>query len=66
MRPHPRRPPARCIEARGAHNRPHDDAQMAAVLTYIRNAWGNQVPAVKAGVVVESRRAFSEQVHPIG
>ncbi len=42
-----------------------DDAQVAAVLTYIRNAWGNQAPAVEAGAVGESRRAFTEQVHPI-
>lgn len=31
------------------------DAQVAAVLTYIRNAWGNQAPAVSASSVASSR-----------
>lgn len=42
-----------------------DDAQVAAVVTYIRNAWGNQAPAVEAGAVAKSRRAFAEQAHPV-
>jgi mono/diheme cytochrome c family protein len=32
-----------------------DDAQVANVLTYIRNAWGNSAPAVEAAVVERAR-----------
>ena len=33
-----------------------DDAEVAAVLTYIRNAWGNQAPAVEVDAVTKSRQ----------
>jgi mono/diheme cytochrome c family protein len=33
-----------------------DDAQVAAVATYVRNAWGNQAPAVSASQVAKLRR----------
>ena len=33
-----------------------DDAQVAAVATYVRNSWGNQAPAVSAGEVAKLRR----------
>ncbi len=32
-----------------------NDAQIAAVATYIRNAWGNAAPAVNADRVREAR-----------
>jgi mono/diheme cytochrome c family protein len=32
-----------------------DDAQVASVLTYIRNAWGNAAPGVSAGEVAGAR-----------
>ena len=32
-----------------------NDEQAAAVLTYIRNAWGNTAPAVSAGDVKSAR-----------
>ena len=35
-----------------------NDDQVAAVLTYIRNAWGNAAPVVSAGEVSKSRRAL--------
>ena len=31
------------------------DDEVAAVLTYIRNSWGNAAPAVSAGVVHKAR-----------
>jgi mono/diheme cytochrome c family protein len=37
------------------------DDQVAAVLTYIRNSWGNVAPAVSAGEVGKARRAFIER-----
>jgi mono/diheme cytochrome c family protein len=36
------------------------DSDVAAVLTYIRNAWGNAAPAVSAGQVGKARHAFVE------
>jgi cytochrome c oxidase subunit 2 len=33
-----------------------NDAEIAAVLTYIRNAWGNQAPALKAEDVAVGRK----------
>jgi mono/diheme cytochrome c family protein len=36
------------------------DTQVAAVVTYIRNAWGNAAPAVTAGDAGRARRAFAE------
>jgi mono/diheme cytochrome c family protein len=38
-----------------------NDDQVAAVLTYIRNAWGNAAPLVGAGEVSKSRRALIER-----
>jgi len=38
-----------------------NDDQVAAVLTYIRNAWGNAAPVVSAGEVSKSRRALIER-----
>jgi mono/diheme cytochrome c family protein len=38
-----------------------NDDQVAAVLTYIRNAWGNAAPPVGAGEVSKSRRALIER-----
>ncbi|WP_158811867.1 cytochrome c [Beijerinckia sp. L45] len=38
-----------------------DDAQVAAVLTYIRNAWGNQAPAVSASEVASMRANLMTQ-----
>jgi mono/diheme cytochrome c family protein len=37
------------------------DDEVAAVLTYIRNGWGNAAPAVSAGEVGKARRAFVER-----
>jgi mono/diheme cytochrome c family protein len=37
------------------------DDEIAAVLTYIRNSWGNAAPAVSAGEVSRARRAFVER-----
>jgi mono/diheme cytochrome c family protein len=37
------------------------DGEVAAVLTYIRNSWGNAAPAVSAGEVGNARRAFVER-----
>lgn len=38
-----------------------DDDDVAAVLTYIRNSWGNAAPAVAATDVGKARRAFAER-----
>ncbi len=37
------------------------DDQVAAVVTYIRNAWGNSAPAVSAGDVRKARQALVER-----
>ena len=37
------------------------DDQVAAVLTYIRNSWGNVAPAVSAGEVHKARQALVER-----
>jgi mono/diheme cytochrome c family protein len=37
------------------------DEDVAAVLTYIRNSWGNAAPAVTAGKVGDARRALIER-----
>jgi mono/diheme cytochrome c family protein len=37
------------------------DEEIAAVLTYIRNSWGNAAPAVGAAEVGKARRAFVER-----
>jgi mono/diheme cytochrome c family protein len=38
----------------------NDDA-VAAVLTYIRNNWGNEAPPVSANEAAKARRAFAER-----
>jgi mono/diheme cytochrome c family protein len=38
-----------------------NDDQVAAVVTYIRNAWGNAAPAVSAGDVTKLRKALVER-----
>jgi mono/diheme cytochrome c family protein len=38
-----------------------NDDQVAAVLTYIRNFWGNAAPAVNAADVRKARHAFAER-----
>jgi mono/diheme cytochrome c family protein len=37
------------------------DDQVAAVVTYIRNAWGNAAPAVSASTVAKARQSFIER-----
>jgi mono/diheme cytochrome c family protein len=37
-----------------------DDAQVAAVVTYIRNSWGNAAPAVPASAVASRREALAK------
>lgn len=37
------------------------DDQVAALLTYIRNTWGNAAPAVSAGTVGKARATFAER-----
>ena len=37
-----------------------DDRQTAAVLTYIRNAWGNAAPEVTAEAVTERRNSLTK------
>lgn len=37
------------------------DAQIAAVATYIRNAWGSAAPAVSADVVANSRKSLASR-----
>jgi mono/diheme cytochrome c family protein len=37
-----------------------DDAQVAAVATYVRGAWGNSAPAVSADKVKELRETVKE------
>jgi len=38
-----------------------DDAQVAAVATYVRNAWGNAAPAVSASQVAKLRRKVADK-----
>jgi mono/diheme cytochrome c family protein len=38
-----------------------NDDQVAAVLTYIRNSWGNAASSVNSGEVHDARRAFVER-----
>lgn len=39
-----------------------DDAQIADVISYVRNSWGNAAPAVTPGSVAKARRATDGQV----
>jgi mono/diheme cytochrome c family protein len=41
-----------------------DDAQTAAVLTYIRSSWGNKAPAVTAATVGRVRQATASRLTP--
>jgi mono/diheme cytochrome c family protein len=41
-----------------------DDMQMASVLTYIRNNWGNVAPAITEESVAATRRATEDRVRP--
>jgi mono/diheme cytochrome c family protein len=38
-----------------------DDGQVAAVLSYIRNVWGNSAPPVSASDVAKQRKALVER-----
>jgi len=38
-----------------------DDSQVAAVVTYIRNAWGNSAPSVTASDVKKTRQMLVER-----
>jgi mono/diheme cytochrome c family protein len=38
-----------------------NDDQVAAVLTYIRNSWGNRAPTVAAGDANKARAALAER-----
>jgi mono/diheme cytochrome c family protein len=38
-----------------------NDDQVAAVVTYIRNAWGNSAPAVSSSDVGKTREALIER-----
>lgn len=40
-----------------------DDAQVAAVATYIRNSWGNAAPAVSADTVAAQRKALARRTN---
>ena len=37
-----------------------DNDQVAAVLTYIRNSWGNAAPAVSAATVAKQRTSLAQ------
>jgi len=38
-----------------------NDDQVAAVATYVRNAWGNRVPPVDAAMVGRTRHALEQR-----
>jgi mono/diheme cytochrome c family protein len=38
-----------------------DDAEVAAVLTYVRNSWGAAAPAVQADAVRRARQALASR-----
>ena len=38
-----------------------NDDQVAAVATYVRNAWGNRAPLVDAATVGATRRALEQR-----
>jgi mono/diheme cytochrome c family protein len=40
-----------------------DDAQVAAVATYVRNSWGNLAPPVSASDVARLRRKVGKPIH---
>lgn len=41
-----------------------DDADLAAILTYIRNAWGNRAPAISGRNVGATRHSSQGRVMP--
>ncbi|MFD2200093.1 DUF7133 domain-containing protein [Shivajiella indica] len=41
-----------------------DDASIAAILTYIRNEWGNQAPAISGRTVSTTRHTSQGRVYP--
>ncbi|MCS4434251.1 DUF7133 domain-containing protein [Aquiflexum gelatinilyticum] len=41
-----------------------DDASIAAILTYIRNEWGNQAPAISGRTVSSTRHTSQGRVYP--
>ncbi|SHF34660.1 Cytochrome C oxidase, cbb3-type, subunit III [Modicisalibacter ilicicola DSM 19980] len=41
-----------------------NDEQIASILSYVRNSWGNQASAIEAGLVAEQRRRFAERTTP--
>ena len=41
-----------------------DDESIAAILTYIRNEWGNQAPAITRGLVGGTRHTSQGRVYP--
>jgi mono/diheme cytochrome c family protein/glucose/arabinose dehydrogenase len=41
-----------------------DDASIAAILTYIRNEWGNQAPAISGRLVGTTRHTTQGRVYP--
>lgn len=41
-----------------------DDGSIAAILTYIRNEWGNQAPAISGGTVSHTRHRSQGRVYP--
>ncbi|MDF1741688.1 MAG: cytochrome c [Verrucomicrobiales bacterium] len=43
-----------------------DDEKLAAVLTYVRNSWGNSAPAVTAEQAAAARAKFAEVNAPAG
>ena len=43
-----------------------DDEKLAAVLTYVRNSWGNNAPAVTVEQAAEARAKFAEVNAPAG
>ena len=38
-----------------------DDVQVAAVLTYIRNSWGNEASAVPTGEITKTRKNLDKR-----
>jgi mono/diheme cytochrome c family protein len=41
-----------------------DDESIAAILTYVRNEWGNQAPAITRGLVGSTRHTSQGRVYP--
>ena len=41
-----------------------DDESIAAILTYVRNEWGNQAPAISRGLVSRTRHTSQGRVYP--